>query len=141
MTIQQIITAANKEWNSKTMIQFTVEVDGVLDLRLRDKNPIINDLLNNTNHILGQMISQREKNLNPIICCVYAAIGIRILSLYLRPNQESGWPSMGESVETLPWAGDLTKEKVLTMFLKSMEEDFNIKILSNNNFQTTLLNN
>ena len=130
MTIQQVITAVNKEWDSKSMVQFTIEVEGVLDLRLRGNNPTLKDILNNTNHILTQMISKWEKNLNPIICCVYAAVGMRVLSLYLRPNMESGWPSMGESVETLPWAGEPTKEKVLSMFLKSMEEDFNIKILS-----------
>ena len=130
MTIQQVITAINKEWNSKSMTQLTIEVEGVLDLRLGKNNPTFKDILNNTNHILSQMISKWEKKLNPITCCVYAAVGMRVLSLYLRPNMETGLPSMGQSVETLPWAGEPTKEKIVTMFLKSMEEDFNIQILS-----------
>jgi hypothetical protein len=132
MTIQQIITSINKEWNSKSMVELTIEVEGILDLRLQGNNPTFKDIINNTNHILAQLIAQREIKLNPIICCVYAAIGLRVLSLYLRPNQESGWPSMGDSVETLPWSGEPTKEKVLSMFLKSIEEDFNIEILSQN---------
>ncbi len=130
MTIQQAIIAINKEWNSKSMTQLTIEVEGVLNLRLGQSNATLKDILNNTNHILSQMISKWEKKLNPIIGCIYAAIGIRVISLYLRPNIETGLPSMGESVETLPWAGEPTKKQVLTMFLKSMEEDFNIQILS-----------
>ena len=131
MTIEQVITAINKEWNSKSMVQSTIEVDSILDGRICDKNPTLNDLINNTNHILALMIYEREKSLNPILCCVWAAVGMRVLSLYLRPNRESGWPSMGYSIETLPWnEGILKKEKVLSMFLKSMEEDFNIEIFS-----------
>lgn len=130
MTIEQVITTLNKEWNSNSMTQLTIEVEGVLDLRLQGNNPTLKDIVNNTNHILGQVITQREGNLNPVICCVYAAVGMRVLSLYFRPNTESGIPSMGNTVETLPWSGELSKEDVLTMFLKSIEEDFNIKTLS-----------
>ena len=128
MTIEQIIDSINKEWNSSSMVSLTAEVEGVLDLRLQGISPTLGDLVNNTNHILSQLISQRENNLNPIICCVYAAVGLRVLSLYFRTERVLGFPNMGNSVGTLPWSNQLTKKDVLKMFLDSMEEDFNIKI-------------
>ena len=130
MTTQEIKTAINKEWNSQSMTKLTVEVDGVLDLRMQGGNPLFKDLLNNVNHILGQIIAKRESNPNSIIFCIYAAVGVRVLSLYMRQNPEAGFPSMGSSIETLPCEGEPTKERILQIFLKSMQEDFKVNIIN-----------
>ena len=130
MTMQQIITAINKEWDSSSMIQFSASVESILAIRLPDKNPYVKDILNNTNHILAQLISNLERTTNPIIYCVYAAVGLRVMSLYCRPDKDFGFAAVGNSVETLPWECEYSKEEVLSMFLKSMEEDFKIEILS-----------
>ena len=129
MKIDEIVKLINVEWNSASMRQLSSNIEGVLEARLGEGQIDLNIIINQTNHILSQMIAPTNDSQDWRKLAVYAAAGVQVVSLYVRPEQSFGLAESGDSLASLPWAIDLSKEKLLGMFLRSMEEDFNIRIV------------
>jgi len=129
MNTSEVVRLVNVEWDSASMKEIATKVEGVLEVRLGGGQIDLNTIINQTNHILSQMIASTNDSNDWRKLAVYAAAGVQVVSLYVRPKQSYGVATNGNDLDSLPWGIDMTKEKLLEMFLKSVEEDFGIIIL------------
>ena len=130
--MNKIINYIDSIWNSKEIIQNGRIIDGLVDVQLQGKELSLGNLLNITNHVLSMVIQNNKHTMKKGDYYMFAAIGIRTMSQYGAPsNSNISISKFGNSFKSLNWEfpSQYSKETVLTLFLNSMQEDFNISLL------------
>jgi hypothetical protein len=107
-------------------------IESLVDIQLRGKEMTLGNVLNNINYVLSMVIKKNSYNMKKENYYMFAAIGVRIMSQYGAPSSSSMTLSnFGNSFNNLNWGfpSEYSKDTVLTLFLTSMQEDFNVNLL------------